>query len=186
LSHAQASRGAVPYAGVVDAMRQITRKEGTFGKLCTISILPNRDLLIRCLLLLSWTPPGSALYRGLLPTVVRDAPFSGMYLVFFTQFKHLLINSAGKYSDWFLPTSVVLPFVAGNSPVNLQPHRVLTMVPTLFCSLSRRCRGGHGHVPHSTIRGDAYNHAAALRQDCAVIRSLDLFGTMPTYDLRYD
>lgn len=115
-------------------MRQITRKEGTFGKLCTISILPNRDLLIQCLLLLSWTPPGSALYRGLLPTVVRDAPFSGMYLVFFTQFKHLLINSAGKYSDWFLPTSVVLPFVAGNSPVNLQPHRVLTMVPTLFCS----------------------------------------------------
>ncbi|KRT84560.1 mitochondrial carrier protein, partial [Oryctes borbonicus] len=60
--------GVYGYNGVLNALRQIYRTEGLRGMTC-----------------------------GLIPTLFRDAPFSGLYLMFYTQAKLLvsedLINS---------------------------------------------------------------------------------------------
>nr|CAD7260144.1 unnamed protein product [Timema shepardi] len=108
--------GVYQYKGMGEALRVIYRTEGARGLCC-----------------------------GLVPTLFRDAPFSGLYLMFYTQIKTLLPEGEDKllrlwrvFADWLkgnlsAPTNFSCGLVAGLlASVMTQPADVLKTKMQLY------------------------------------------------------
>ncbi|KAK7792206.1 hypothetical protein R5R35_000489 [Gryllus longicercus] len=94
--------GVYNYTGVINAFRIIYRTEGLRGLSC-----------------------------GLLPTLVRDAPFSGLYLMFYTQTKKLTTD--WQKSSLSAPANFCCGIVAGiMASIVTQPADVLKTKMQLF------------------------------------------------------
>ncbi|XP_060521789.1 mitochondrial glycine transporter A-like isoform X2 [Cylas formicarius] len=95
--------GVYQYDGVISALRQIYHTEGLKGMTC-----------------------------GLVPTLVRDAPFSGLYLMFYTQTK-LLVPDEILNSAYSSPAHFSCGIVAGvMSSIVTQPADVLKTKMQLY------------------------------------------------------
>lgn len=95
--------GVYSYSGVVDALRQIYKIEGCRG-----------------------------LSAGLLPTLFRDAPFSGLYLMFYTRAKNALPQELFQ-SQYVAPVNFTCGITAGIlASVVTQPADVIKTKMQLY------------------------------------------------------
>lgn len=78
------------------------------------------------------TEGGRGLYSGLAATIVRDAPFSGLYLMFFTETKKLVRNGLGK--EQLTPSQTFICGVIGGclASVVTQPADVVKTKVQLY------------------------------------------------------
>ncbi|KAA0196135.1 hypothetical protein HAZT_HAZT003544 [Hyalella azteca] len=84
------------YRGVVEAVRTIYSKEGARGLTC-----------------------------GLLPTLLRDAPFSGLYLMFYTQIKY-------KIPEGLLASAITQPFDVVKTKMQLYPDKFSSLLQVVI------------------------------------------------------
>ncbi|XP_018020386.1 mitochondrial glycine transporter A isoform X2 [Hyalella azteca] len=103
------------YRGVVEAVRTIYSKEGARGLTC-----------------------------GLLPTLLRDAPFSGLYLMFYTQIKYKIpedyregpLSSACHFScgviSGLLASAITQPFDVVKTKMQLYPDKFSSLLQVVI------------------------------------------------------
>lgn len=108
---------------------------------------------------------GKGLYSGLLATVARDAPFSGLYLMFYTQIKRKARNTlqVGELSSGqnflcgimagFLASVITQPADVVKTRLQINPYKYSSNTHALICVLKDNGIGGlfRGLIPR-TIR----------------------------------
>lgn len=129
--------GFYTYSSMLDALRSIWKMEG-----------------------------GKGLYSGLLATVARDAPFSGLYLMFYTQIKRRAKNGLGtpELSSFeaficgsfagILASVVTQPADVVKTRLQLFPHKYSSTGSAVFCILKTNGVSGlfKGLVPRTLRR----------------------------------
>lgn len=107
--------GVFRYSGVLNAVRTIYTKEGVKGLTC-----------------------------GLVPTLLRDAPFSGLYLLFYTQMKLRIPNDMQEgtvasvchfgcgFTAGILASAVTQPFDVLKTKMQLYPHKFNNLIDVVI------------------------------------------------------